>query len=146
MNLNNEKLEKKINKEILILPCSGIGKALGTLTRWTAFEITQNLKPEDTRLLCLARLVVADDESKQIIQEHPVFTIDGCPKKCATLNVERNGGFVAKKYMMAKFLVKNRDLKLGKSVLDPGEQALELAKRIAVDIGKDIVNFKEESA
>ncbi|UYP48292.1 hypothetical protein NEF87_004577 [Candidatus Lokiarchaeum ossiferum] len=145
MKLNNEKLEESKDKKVLILPCSGIGKALGTVTRWTAYEVTQNLKPHDTRLLCLARLVVADDESKITIQEHPIFTIDGCPKKCATLNVEKNGGLVAKKYLMPKFLVKNRDLKLGKSILDPGEQALELAKRTARDIGTDIDNFMEES-
>ncbi len=143
MKSNNKKFD---DKKILILPCSGIGKALGTVSRWTAHEITQKRKPEDTRLLCLARLVVADDESKEIIQNHPIFTIDGCPKNCATLNVERNGGSVTKNYMMAKFLGKNRDLKLGKSVLDPGEPAIELSMRIATEICNDLDHFMEESA
>lgn len=122
-----------------ILPCSGIGKALGTLSRWSAFELVKDQLPEKTRLLCLARLVVADDESKDQILTHPNITLDGCPKKCALKNIERNGGKVEQSFLMAKFLVKHRDLKIDtQNVMDPGLQAQELAKRIATDVAQDV--------
>ena len=127
----------------LILPCSGIGKTLGTLTRWTAYELMENSDLPSPKLLCLARLVVADEESQRLIQNNTIVTIDGCPKKCATLNVERNNGRVLKQYMMPKFLVKNRDLSLGTDVIDPGEMGLELAKRAAVSIAQDITELLE---
>ncbi|MHA1674130.1 MAG: putative zinc-binding protein [Promethearchaeota archaeon] len=130
-------------KHTLILPCSGIGKTLGTLSRWTAYELMENSNLPSPKLLCLARLVVADEESKRLIQNNTIVTLDGCPKKCATLNVERNNGQVLKNYMMAKFLVKNRDLTLGTDVIDPGEMALELAKRAAVSISKEISELLE---
>lgn len=126
-------------KKVNVLPCSGIGKALGTLARWSAYEIAENTLPESTRLLCLARLVVADKESKEIISNNLNITMDGCPKACAKKNVERNGGQVQQSYQIAKFLMKNRDLKLNsQNVIDPGPEALKLAKRIAEDIAVDI--------
>ncbi len=136
-------------KKVNILPCSGIGKALGTLARWSAYEIVENTLPEYTRLLCLARLVVADEESKEIISKNFNITMDGCPKACAKKNVERNGGKVQQSYQIAKFLVKNRDLKINsQNVIDPGPKALQLAKRISDDIAVDIkalLSDKEEN-
>jgi hypothetical protein len=44
---------------------------------------------------------------------------------------------------MAKFLAKYKEFKLEKSVVDPGPQALEMAHKIAEDIGKDLVNLEQ---
>ena len=132
-------------KKFVILPCSGIGKNVGTVGRWAAYELVQNVRPDDTRLLCLARLTIADEEAMDVLRTHPVVTIDGCPKSCASLNVERNACPVAKKYVMSKFLVKYKELKLGVDVTDPGAAALEMAQRIAQDIAEDIDQLKEEA-
>ena len=51
----------------IILPCSGIGKALGTIGRWAAYELADNLCPNTTRLLCLARFVVPDPDLLETI-------------------------------------------------------------------------------
>jgi len=129
-----------IDKPWLILPCSGIGKSLGTITRWAAYELLESNTIPELRLLCLARLVDLDSEARAILESHRIITIDGCPKKCATLNVEKNNINVTKEYLMAKFLVKNKDLKLENNVIDPGEGGKELAKRIAQEIIHDIEN------
>lgn len=122
-------------KKVNILPCSGIGKTLGTLSRWTAFEIVEHLCPKKTQLLCLARAVVGDNEIQSKILDNYNITLDGCPKQCAKKNIELKGGDVQKSYLMARFLIKNRDLIYDKkNVIDPGDGALELAKRIALQI------------
>lgn len=123
-----------------MLPCSGIGKSLGTITRWAAYNLIDNKKIPGIKLLCLARLVDADPEALLSIKTHRIITIDGCPKKCATVNIEKNNGIVEKEYLMAKFLIKNKDIKLENNVIDPGESGLELAKRIAHDIENEINN------
>ncbi len=125
-------------KKWIVLPCSGIGKNVGTVGRWVAYELADNLQPEKVRLLCLARLTIEDADVKEILKTNRVVTIDGCPKNCASLNVERNGGQVTKKYLMSKFIAKNKDLKINSDVTDPGKDALELAKRIAREISQDI--------
>ena len=130
-------------KKWLILPCSGIGKNVGTVARWAAYELVDKLRPEVTRLLCLARLTIEDPEVKEILQTSHIITIDGCPSSCASLNVERNGGRVVKKYLMSKFLAKHKDLKLERDITDPGKHGLELAKRIAQDISNDMNLFTE---
>ena len=130
-----------MEEKYLILPCSGIGKTLGTITRWAAYELVENVLPKQTRLLCLARLTIKDEESREIVRTYPAITIDGCPKACSSKNVSANEGKVVKSYMMSRFLIKHKDLKINsKNVIDPGENALELAKRIANDIKEDILN------
>jgi uncharacterized metal-binding protein len=128
----------EISKPWLILPCSGIGKSLGTITRWTAYEILENKNIPNVHLLCLARLVDADSEAISTLSTHRIITIDGCPKKCATINVEKNHASVEKEYLMAKFLAKNKDIKLENNVIDPGIGGVELSKRIAREIEDEI--------
>ncbi|GAB4320643.1 MAG: putative zinc-binding protein [Promethearchaeota archaeon] len=121
-----------------MLPCSGIGKNSGTLSRWAAFELASSVRPEKVRLLCLARLTVGDEDASELLKGRVVLTIDGCTKKCATLNAERRGARVAKSYLAVKFIARHKDLKLGRDVTDPGPDALVLAKRLAEEIASDV--------
>ena len=41
------------DKRIVIVPCSGIGKSLGTVSREAAYELCDNLRPGDTQLVAL---------------------------------------------------------------------------------------------
>lgn len=138
--VNQELSETKDTKSsLLIIPCSGIGKSYGTIGRWSAYEINENLRPDSTELLCLARLVNADDESKKRLKDHQAITIDGCPKKCASKNVTRNGGSVFLEYLVPKIYLQHRELKFDtKNITDPGPNAEILAKKIAEQIDSDI--------
>ncbi len=137
---------KMDQKKIIVLPCSGIGKALGTLTRWTAFELVENFRPETTRLFCLARLVVPDEEAKEILATHQFIAIDGCPKNCGTKNCERNAGTILKSYSIAQYFRKNRDLKFNrKNVIDPGKNGEEFARRCAASIAEDLDNLLQNT-
>ena len=83
---------------IVIVPCSGIGKTYGTVSREAAFFVTEELRPEDTRLVALSKLVLGDDEARSIVADNPSITIDGCKLACATKMVQESGGRVARDY------------------------------------------------
>jgi uncharacterized metal-binding protein len=79
----------------LVIPCSGIGKVHGLISREAVYRATDSASAAaDT--VCLALLVTGDAETKQKVQRTPCITIDGCPKLCAWKNVELAGGNIAK--------------------------------------------------
>ena len=88
---------KKENKDhVLVIPCSGIGKVHGLISRETVYRVTDVLIPERAETVCLALLVSGDVESGQKVRQMPCVTLDGCPKLCAFKNVELSGGNIAK--------------------------------------------------
>ncbi|MHA1585071.1 MAG: putative zinc-binding protein [Promethearchaeota archaeon] len=130
-----EKTNTKFEEKILIVPCSGIGKSLGSMTRWAATELHNEICPELTKQICLAQLVAGDQEPGEIVQEYQAITLDGCPKKCASKLLRQTGGTILNEYLMARFLVKHRELRINtKDVSNPGENAEKLAKIIAKEI------------
>ena len=47
-----------IPARVVIVPCSGIGKALGSVAREAAYELCEELRPESTDLVALSKLVL----------------------------------------------------------------------------------------
>ena len=68
---------------VVVVPCSGIGKPFGTVSREAAYELCEELRPGSTRLLALAKLVLGEPEARELITRHPAVTIDGCKQMCA---------------------------------------------------------------
>jgi uncharacterized metal-binding protein len=98
-------------KRVVVLPCSGIGKAYGALARETAYELAERVRPGVATLTCLPLLVINDPEARQLVVEHPVITIDGCPKECAKKSLEALGQKAAEACQALKFFSAHRDLK-----------------------------------
>ncbi|HEY5271390.1 MAG TPA: putative zinc-binding protein, partial [Anaerolineales bacterium] len=65
-------------QKVIIVPCSGIGKPYGSVSREAAYEVTEDLRPGQTQLVPLALLVLGDEESRSIVATCPAVTIDGC--------------------------------------------------------------------
>ena len=59
------KMDAPTKKKVIIIPCSGIGKAFGSISRDGTYEIVDNLRKDVTQTLCLASLVSGDEESLQ---------------------------------------------------------------------------------
>lgn len=79
-------------KQVLIIPCSGIGKVHGLLTREVTYLVTDEIAPDQTATICLALLVKGDAEAVEAVKTQPCITIDGCPMMCAEKNVKIAGG------------------------------------------------------
>lgn len=88
--------EEKRCPKVVIVPCSGIGKTYGTVSREAAYDITDELRPEETLLVALSMLVLGDESARTAIDTSPAITIDGCKLACASKVVRENGGTVVR--------------------------------------------------
>jgi len=119
--------------KIVIVPCSGIGKTYGTVSREAAYNVTEDLRPEDTRLVALSKLVLGDEEARSIIEGNPAITIDGCKLACATKMVQENGGRIAQDYAVLDVYRRYKQFKpLGIAELNEG--GVQLAQALANEI------------
>jgi len=99
--------------ELLLVPCSGIGKVHGLISREAVYYVTDHLMPEQADTVCLALLVTGDPESRQKVQQTPCITLDGCPKLCAQKNVELSGGKIAKGIRVYDVMKRHRGANFG---------------------------------
>lgn len=132
-------------RRVLIIPCSGIGKALGSLSREAALRVVEDLRPEDTATLCLARLTLGDPEAQEAVRTHAVITVDGCPKACARVNVEQAGGQPAAALRAADTYRRHRELK-PTGVIDLGPQGQALAAHLAEEIAAEVDRLRQEDS
>ena len=86
-DLNPRALERE-SEQVLVVPCSGIGKAVGTVGREAAYAVIEDLRPLSTDTLCLSLLVMGDEVAQARVRESRCVTIDGCARECARKNVE----------------------------------------------------------
>jgi uncharacterized metal-binding protein len=113
------------NQKVIIVPCSGIGKSYGTVSREAAYEVTEDLRPGQTQLVPLALLVLGDEESRAVVADYPAITIDGCKLACAAKMVQQSGGTVAQEIAVLDVYRRNKDLKpQGIAELNEGGQKL----------------------
>ena len=113
----------------VVIPCSGIGKAFGTVARETTYLLADSEHSDRFTTICLPLLMTDDEESKQIVLESDVYTIDGCPKKCASVLVKHAGGCPVMEIMIPKVLAENKDHK-PETVLEIGKGGHLLASDI----------------
>ena len=127
---------KKDSGKVLVIPCSGIGKVHGLLSREAAYLATDELAPAETAVVCLALLVKEDEETLAKVRTRPCLTIDGCGKACAQKNVEIAGGEVAKAFQVARFLSSHRGLHPG-SGTELTEDGWAISREIAEAVAED---------
>lgn len=121
-------------KKVIIVPCSGIGKSFGTVSRVAAYQVTEDDRPDHTQLIPLALLVLGDEEAREALQNCPVITIDGCQLACATKMVRESGGTVAQEMAVLDLYKKHRDLRpQGITQLNEGGQKLAAVLAEEVD-------------
>ncbi len=121
-------------EKLLVIPCSGVGKVQGLMSREAAYHVTDKLLPKETDTVCLALLVTGDAETKRKVQEKLCITLDGCPKLCAFKNVELSGGRIAKSIRVYDVMKRHRGASFGTATAlsDEGWAAIEeLAGEVA---------------
>jgi uncharacterized metal-binding protein len=123
-------------RRVCIVPCSGIGKTYGSVTREAAYVVTEELRPNTAQIVPLSLLVLGDEEARTQIVDAPVITMDGCKLACATVNVRQAGGMVAKEYAVLDFYRRHRDLK-PQGIAELNEGGLALAQALAEEVAKD---------
>ena len=132
-------------KKVVIMPCSGIGKSYGTVSRVAAYQVTEEDRPEQTQLVPLALLVMGDEDTRKILAENLAITIDGCKLACATKMVQQSGGQVAREFAVLDVFRRYRDFKpQGIAELNEGGEKLAIALAQEIDAVVDEISAREE--
>ncbi len=120
---------------VVVVPCSGIGKTYGTVSREAAYEVVDDLRPETSQLVPLSLLVLGEEGACTAVSHNPAITIDGCKLACATKMVQESGGQVAHDLAVLDVYRRHRQFKpQGIAELNEGGQQLAhtLAEEVAV--------------
>jgi len=130
---------EKERDTVLVMPCSGVGKVHGLISREAAYLAVDELAPRTLDLVCLALLVREDEETLAKVKAYPCITIDGCGKACAQKNVEIAGGQVATAFQVAKALSKQRATQpgTGSELTEDGWMVTrEIAEAVAEEVDR----------
>jgi uncharacterized metal-binding protein len=133
---------KTNKKPVLVIPCSGIGKVHGLLSREAAYLVTDEMAPGQTDTMCLALLVKGDSEALDAVRSQACITIDGCPKACAEKNVKIAGGNPAKIVQVAEALKKHHGAKPG-SPTELTDEGWVIAREIATTVADTAARLSE---
>ena len=122
---------------IVVVPCSGIGKALGSVSREATYEVVENLRKGVTDTTCLALIVSGDEETLQLVKNNRCIAVDGCPLQCAAKNLKLAGGDLAASFRAVDTLRENRKLK-PKSVTFLDHDGQKLANLLAEQVAEKV--------
>ena len=118
---------------LVVVPCSGIGKPFGTVSREAAYDLCEDLRPGDTRLVALAKLMLGDAEARELLATHQAVTIDGCKQMCAAKMVKQSGGGVAREVAVLDVFRRHKHLK-PEGIAELNEPGRKLARVLAEEI------------
>ena len=125
------------DKYVFVIPCSGIGKSLGTVGRKAAYRVVEQLRPQITRITCLPLLTIGDEATLKIVREHPCISIDGCPSKCAQKNIEASNGRLMKSFLVTDTLRNHKNLKPN-GIVELNPEGHELARVIGEEVAEAV--------
>jgi uncharacterized metal-binding protein len=124
-------------KKVVIVPCSGIGKPYGSVSREAAYEVVESLRPGETELIALSLLVLGDESSRAVVSASPAITIDGCKLACATKMVQESGGTVARDFAVLDVYRRYKQFK-PQGIAELNEGGLLLAHALAGDVAGEV--------
>ena len=127
----------KQEKKVVIVPCSGIGKSYGTVSREAAYEVIEELRPQQAQLVALSLLVLGDEEARAAVGQNPAIAIDGCKLACASKMVAESGGQVAQEYAVLDVYRRYRQFK-PRGIAELNEGGQQLAHAIAQEVAASV--------
>ncbi|MGV7976396.1 MAG: putative zinc-binding protein [Anaerolineaceae bacterium] len=132
-------------KKVIIVPCSGVGKPFGTITREAAYQVTEEDRPERTQIVPLSLLVLGDEEARAALAEADIITIDGCALVCASKMVAESGAQASASFNSMDVYRANRQYKpQGISSLNEAGQKLVGLLAEQIDAAVDKLTAEEE--
>ena len=107
-----------------ILPCNGLDKCAGVISRELALKLCENA---DNEIICPVFFRVSEAKYKRIAGEHPLLVIDGCPTRCASkLAAEKNLKISRKVTITEEAKNNNIELKRNLSLLENENALIEI--------------------
>ncbi len=81
-----------------VVSCSGECCGYGTLSR-IATRILMEEYRKNCITICLPLFSIGDHDENDFAKTYPTITIDGCPKRCATISTEKLSGPVQDRFI-----------------------------------------------
>ena len=135
---------KEGSKKVVIVPCSGIGKSFGSVSREAAYIITEDLRPDATQLVALAKLVLGEESAVAIVAGNPAITIDGCKLACASKMVKESGGNIAQEFDVLDVYRRYKEFRPD-GIAELNENGVKLAQALAAEAAITIDKLKGET-
>ncbi len=126
-----------LRRTVVVVPCSGIGKSLGTVSREAAYELCEVMRPGETQLVALSKLVLGDEQAREQVRARPAVTIDGCKQMCAAKLVKHNGGTVANEVAVFETFRHHKNLK-PEGIAELNDAGMQLARVVAEEIAEQL--------
>ncbi len=99
-----------------ILPCNGLDKCAGVISREIAIRLSENAKNE---IICPVFYRVSEAKYNKIATGHPLLVIDGCQTRCASkLAAEKNLKISRKVTITEEAKIHNVELKNNLTLLE----------------------------
>ena len=125
------------------MPCSGIGKTYGSVSREAAYRVVEELRPERSQMVALSMLVMGDETAREAVASSPAITNDGCKLACARKMVQESGGTVVQDFAVLDAYRRHRQFK-PKGIADLNEGGQLLAQALAEEVGEAIDALQHE--
>ena len=132
-----------MSEKIMIIPCSGMGKAYGLVGRESTLRVVRELCPDEACTICLAYLVTGDEDASVHIRGRRCITLDGCPTMCAAKSVTLAGGDVRKKMKVIDAFKRHKGAKPG-TATELTEEGWLISDEIADEIAAAVLALKAE--
>lgn len=130
-------------RKIPVVACSGIGKSLGAAAREAAYVLTEDLRPEDTKIVALSLLVMGDEEARREVEGREAVAIDGCKLECAAKGLACSGAAKVREVAIFDVVRRHRGLK-PEGVCSLNEDGLRLARSAAEEAARIVDDLDEE--
>jgi len=131
------------SRHVVVIPCSGIGKSLGSVAREAAYVATEDLRPDTGRVVALSKLVLGDAEARAAVAGHPTVTVDGCKLACAATMVRESGGERVRALSVLDTYRRHKDLK-PEGIAALNEAGVALARILGEEIAHEVDVFLGE--
>jgi len=114
-----------MSKAYAVLPCNGLDKCAGCVSKEAAVLLTEN---SDSEMICPVLFHASDARYNKIAQEKPLLVIDGCATRCASKLASEKNLKITEKINITEE-AKAHGITLAKD-LHIGEEEMKLAKII----------------
>ena len=128
-----------MSKKYAILPCNGLDKRAGCITREIAIHLSATTGSE---IICPVFYRVADTRYNKLALENPLLVLDGCATRCASKLAAEKGLKIADRLNITDF-AKEENVILSTG-LDLNAEAQELVNRAVVKL-MNVTEAAEES-
>ena len=134
-----------MKRKIPVVPCSGIGKSLGAAAREAAYILSEDLRPDKTKVVALSLLVMGDEDARHEIAGGEAVAIDGCKLECAAKGLASCGASKVHKVAVFDVVRRHRGLK-PEGVCDLNEDGMKLARTAAVEAANIVDDVDAEGS